>query len=195
MSVKNIIGPTILLSNGEYFDFMDPASSIWGLDEIADGLAKTCRFAGQCVGFYSVAEHSLLVAELVEPKHRLAALLHDAAEAFTGDITKPLKGMIPEFKAIEKRIEQAIFDRFGVPLPMPVEVKDADMMMLGVEQHHLMRNNDQWRGVKEAPAHKFWRVQPKRLTWEKARAAWLDAAAREVERQRLISLGYDVGAA
>lgn len=192
MSVRTIIGPTIPLSNGEYFDLLDPASGVWGPAEIADGLAKCCRFAGHCMGFYSVAEHSLLVAELVAPEHRLAALLHDAAEAFTGDITKPLKGLLPEFKAIEDRIERAIFDRFGVAWPMPPEVKAADMMMLGVEQQKLMCNRDAWTGTLPVPADKFWRVQPKNLPWERARKGWLCAVEREIERHRLFGLGYGV---
>lgn len=67
------------------------------------------------------------------PEHAFAALMHDAAEAFVGDVTRPLKQMLPEFKAIERAVEDAIFIRYGVPRPMPRAVKQADLRVLAAE--------------------------------------------------------------
>jgi 5'-nucleotidase len=100
-------GPTIMLQSGAWFDFRAPKSSNFTIEDIAHGLANICRYAGQCRKFYSVAEHSILVSE-VAVGFELEALLHDAAEAFMGDITRPLKQMLPEYKKIEDEVETAI---------------------------------------------------------------------------------------
>jgi hypothetical protein len=143
-TVRKIVGPTILLYSGEYFDFLDPEHSVFAIEDVAQGLAQTCRFAGQSSRFYSVAEHSVHMSYAVPPEHAYAALMHDAAEAFIGDMSKPLKDLLPEYKAIEKRIEAAVFARFEVPNPMPPCIKEYDIRMLATEQQQIMRNNDGW---------------------------------------------------
>lgn len=137
IAVNVAVGPRMMLRSGAWFDFLDPESSDFTIEDIAAGLSKTCRYAGQCNAFYSVAEHSLLVCDVL-PQHAFAALMHDAAEAFIGDVTRPLKQLLPEFKRIEARVEDAIFERFGVPAPMPKEVKHADLRVLAAEQMQLM---------------------------------------------------------
>jgi uncharacterized protein len=137
IAVNVAVGPRMMLRSGAWFDFLDPESSDFTIEDIASGLSKTCRYAGQCDSFYSVAEHSLLVSDMV-PQHAYAALMHDAAEAFIGDVTRPLKQLLPEFKRIEAHVEHAIYERFGVPMPMPKEVKQADLRVLAAEQMQLM---------------------------------------------------------
>src|ERR1043165_2313879 len=110
IAVKVGIGPTIMLHSGAWLDFCEPASSEFTIEDIAHGLANICRYSGQCKDFYSVAEHSILVSETAKG-FELEALLHDAAEAFLGDITRPLKQMHPDYKRIENDVERAILDR------------------------------------------------------------------------------------
>lgn len=144
-------GPTILLNSGAYFSFEHPELSNFTLDDVAHGLAMTCRFAGQCPRFYSVAEHSVHVSHLVPPALAWDALMHDAAEAFICDMAKPLKELLPDYKVIEKRVEAAIAARFGLATAMPPEIKMADVQMLRAEQAQLMRNNDDWHWTFDVP--------------------------------------------
>lgn len=100
-----------------------------------------------CEGFgshNSVAQHSVIASKHVPGPDAYAALMHDAAEAFVGDMAKPLKDLCPEYREIEKRVEAAVFQRFGVPLPLPPSVKEIDTVMLATEQRELMRNRDDW---------------------------------------------------
>lgn len=153
-TVRRIVGPTILLNSGSYFDFVDPAGCTFTIDDVAHGLSMTCRFAGQCRDFYSVAQHSVLLSEIVPEEDAYAGLMHDAAEAFVEDMSRPLKDLVAEYRVVEKRVEAAVFARFGVPCPLPASVKEADIVMLATEQRQLMRNRDDWnytRGRATAP--------------------------------------------
>jgi uncharacterized protein len=153
VAVKVGVGPTIMLHSGAWFDFCAPTSSQFTIEDIAHGLANICRYSGQCRRFYSVAEHSILVSETAKG-FELEALLHDAAEAFLGDITRPLKQMLPEYKRIEADVERAILDRFGLIGPLPPQVKQADLRVLAAEQKQIMpEGTDGWvRGQKVEPA-------------------------------------------
>lgn len=139
-----IDGVTILTADGVYFDFDNPATGVT-LNTIARGLANTCRFGGQCDPFYSVAEHSVWVSRLVPEKYALAGLFHDAAEAFIGDMPRPLKEVLPDYQAVEARVEAAIFPLLGLPIELPNAVKRADVVMLATEQRALMNCRDHWK--------------------------------------------------
>ncbi|HAV79570.1 MAG TPA: hypothetical protein DCX55_02475, partial [Erythrobacter sp.] len=126
-----------MLASGKRFDLLDPSGSDFDIDDVAHGLAHVCRYAGQCRKFYSVAEHSILVSETVAD-FAYEALLHDAAEAFIGDITRPLKQLLPDYKAIEADIEEAINERFGLSKAAKPVIKEADLRVLAAEQMQVM---------------------------------------------------------
>lgn len=153
VAVKVGIGPTIMLRSGAWLDFCSPATSEFTIEDIAHGLANICRYSGQCSSFYSVAEHSILVSDTAVG-FEFEALLHDAAEAFLGDITRPLKQMLPDYKRIEADVERVILDRFGIVGSLPPQVKQADLRVLAAEQKQIMpEGTDGWvRGQKVDPA-------------------------------------------
>lgn len=186
IAVRVDVGPSIMLQSGAWFDFAAPQSSPFTVEDIAHGLANICRYSGQCTRFYSVAEHCLLVSETAVG-FELEALLHDAAEAFLGDITRPLKQMLPDYKRIEGEVERAIFSRFGIQAPLPREVKQADLRVLATEQRQIMpRGTDEWlRGQDVVPAP----IVVRHLPPEEAKRAWLERfEALYVPRSRVNSL-------
>lgn len=112
--------------------------------DIAHHLSLICRFNGACRKFYSVAQHSVLVAYLVPKEDKLAALLHDASEAYMADVIRPIKYSIPELKKIEDRIEVKILAKFKCYGADWEAIKRADNIMLATEARDLMKRTDGW---------------------------------------------------
>jgi len=128
----------ILTRTGRRFDLLMPKASQVSTLDIAHALANICRFNGHTSRHYSVAQHSLLVSSIVPAEHQLAALLHDATEAYVGDMVRPLKQVMPEYQKIEQRIWLAICERFDIAPELPESVKEADMIALATERAQLM---------------------------------------------------------
>lgn len=132
---------TIKASSGTYVDLLNPDPATIRLVDIAAALSKVCRFGGHCPQFYSVAEHCVLATELAQSfrindlKTLFAILLHDAAEAYIGDMVKPLKVMMPQYQEAETRIEKAIEQKFDIRFAdyEPV-IKRFDRAMLKAEK-------------------------------------------------------------
>lgn len=133
-------GPVLIhTASGLTLDLLDPDPACIQLEDIASGLAHVCRFAGQCSRFYPVAQHSVLCSQVVAPEHARWALLHDATEAYLGDIPRPVKSLCPEYRQLEARLHLAVARRFGLAQRMPDEVHAADTAMLVAEWAVLMR--------------------------------------------------------
>jgi len=123
---------------GRKFYPMDPRPEDIDVRDIAHALSLLCRFNGHVRRFYSVAEHCVLMSRAVPEQHALYALLHDATEAYVGDMIRPLKGSMPHYREAEDRVMDAIAERFGLPGVMPAEVHDADNRILLTERDALM---------------------------------------------------------
>src|SRR5918993_1306727 len=119
--------------SGRRLDLLDPSPMDIEIEDIAHGLARVARWNGQTIGAhaFSVAQHSVVVEEIVahiqpdvEPRWRLAALLHDASEYVIGDMISPFKAALGyDYRLFEERLENAIHVRFGLPAKTPVPVK------------------------------------------------------------------------
>jgi hypothetical protein len=97
-----------------------------------------CGFGGHCLRFYSVAEHSVLLARKVSAENRLWALLRDASEAYLVDVPRPLKPFLVGYREAEEKIMRAVCERFGLLAEMPAEVKELDTRILTDEMQQNM---------------------------------------------------------
>lgn len=129
---------------GGLFWVLDPHPDDVRIEDIAHALAMKCRYGGHCKQFYSVAQHSYLLADqlaksgITDNRVLLTGLLHDAAEAYTADIPRPVKQLIPEFKEVEVRVERVIAEKFNLIYPFPQGIKLFDTRMLETERRDLM---------------------------------------------------------
>lgn len=142
--MKNVSGPSIILSDESYFNFLEPEKCSFSLRVIAHALSNICRFGGHCPQYYSVAQHSVYVSQLVPSEYAFQGLMHDSAEAFVGDVCKPLKDLLPDFKIVEDNVERALFELYSLSLPLDPSIKEADIVMLATEQKQLFGNEDTW---------------------------------------------------
>jgi hypothetical protein len=124
--------------SGRKFWPQDPRSEDLDITDIAHALAHQCRYGGHCSGFYSVAEHCVLLSNLVAPAHAKWALLHDASEAYLVDIPRPAKAALAGYHELEERIMRVVATRYDLVWPMPAAVATADTAMLTDEKLALM---------------------------------------------------------
>jgi uncharacterized protein len=129
----------VLTHSGHRLDLRDPDPSLIRLEDVAHGLAWCRRFAGTGI---SVAEHSILCARRAreqgeDPEVVTALLLHDAAEAFTGDVIHPVKALIVGMRKLEKALDAAILAALDLPTDLiernHATVKVYDTWAYGVE--------------------------------------------------------------
>lgn len=129
---------------GRQFWPLDPRPEEIFIEDIAHALSMQCRYAGHCKKFYSVAEHSVILAEYVPAPFKLWALLHDASEAYLTDIPRPLKGDLAGYRALEDRVMLAVCQRFGLSDDMPSIVAEADDRIIGDERSNLSNPWVEW---------------------------------------------------
>lgn len=163
--------------SGRKFWPLDPRPEEVDLNDIAHALSNLCRFAGHSLEFYSVAQHSVLVSQIVPPKAALWGLLHDAAEAYCVDLPRPIKHDpgAAWYREVEQRIMCAVCERFGLAPVQPASVSWADQVLLSTERRDLMTHSPGWH-VHERPLIK--RIEP-----------WAPKEARHQFIQRAEELG------
>ncbi len=138
-------GQWIQTFTGLCFWPLDPRPEEIRIEDIAHALSLQCRFNGHCRAFYSVAQHSVLVAELVErfqPEAALAGLLHDASEAYLSDLPRPLKNEpdMAFYLEAEARLQEVVHVRFELDGELSRRIVEwADDVLLATEARDLMR--------------------------------------------------------
>ena len=129
---------TIKTHEGLWLDVLDPDPTQIGIADIAHSLSLTARFNGHTDELYSVAQHSVNVSWDVPTEDALWGLMHDAAEAYIGDLASPIKQAFPEFQAMEDWLLEVIGRRFGLAWPVPLSVWEADKRAVEREMYYLM---------------------------------------------------------
>jgi hypothetical protein len=145
--------------SGRKFSLIDPQPEDVDIGDVIDALGKIVRFGGHCHGTYTVLQHSVHVAELCNQEFRFDGLMHDAPEAYYGDITRPMKivlrelsnGRTDEWMA---RIDRVVSEALGYQWPTPEAVKYVDAIMLASEARDLM-----------GPPPEPWVALPPPVTW------------------------------
>lgn len=157
------IGDWIQTRYGRKFHLLDPRPEDFSVFDIAHALSNVCRFTGHVSKFYSVAEHSVRVADLIAEwkfgkEEQYAGLMHDVTEAYISDMARPFK-QLAEFRfyrEIEDKLMGSLAPAMGVEYPFPWMVKQADEVLLGTEARDLMGTPiDGWHFRYEHLDHKI----------------------------------------
>jgi hypothetical protein len=125
---------------GRKFWPMDPRADEVFIEDIAHSLSLQCRYAGHCHRFYSVAEHSVLIARHLRWEGvdvALWALLHDASEAYLVDVPRPVKPYLGGYREAEAKVMAVVSARFDLANEMPAVVHEADNRIIADELANL----------------------------------------------------------
>jgi 5'-deoxynucleotidase YfbR-like HD superfamily hydrolase len=132
----------IRTNSGLFINVFDPKRDVIAIEDIAHALASIPRFGGHLNRHYSVAQHSVMCMMRVKSlEDKKAALMHDASEAYLGDIPTPIKAKLPEYKTCEHNLMLMIADKFGFEYPLNEVVKEVDARMLQIEWENLVLDN------------------------------------------------------
>ncbi len=177
-------GDWIQVRSGGRFYPLDPRPEEVFIEDVAFALSNVTRFSGHCE-FYSVAQHSVLVSRHCDQADALFGLLHDSAEAYICDLSRPVKQSLRRagivvFDTIEGAIMDAVCQRFGLPLIQPESVDRADVLLLATEARDLM-----------APLTPGWRhtVENGYPVLEERIVPWTPLKARQEFLARFAELG------
>ena len=156
------------------------------LFDIAHALSMKCRYTGHCHQFHSIAQHSVMVSQMLEVmkasvEEQYIGLMHDTSEAYLPDVASPIKGSIPGYREIEHRLERVIAEAFNYEFPFPKSVKVADAEAFRHEYRQIMKPLDWWKG------------DPPRYDWGVIEE-WQPFMARErfLQRHRRLAAERDV---
>jgi hypothetical protein len=157
--------------SGKFYFPCDPRVEDVKIEDIAHHLSMQCRYAGACIDFDSVAEHSWGASYVDEEEDALEKLMHDAAEAYIQDWIRPMKylpELMPIYLELERKNEKVIAERFQLRWPWSPAVKHADEVMVNMEMRDNLANKNKgaMHDEKEVPPHIFMR------NWSPRQAKW-----------------------
>lgn len=137
--IENLYTPRCIRTfTGKYVNIFDPKPEMFCIEDVAHALSQIPRFGGHLPEFHSVAQHVVMVCDLVPKEFKFEALNHDDTEAYILDMPKPIKIEIPQYNDIEHKLAKFIAPIFGYKYPFSKEIHDADRAMLEAEWELLM---------------------------------------------------------
>lgn len=157
---------------GKNLDLANPDPRQICIEDVAHHLAKLDRYNGAGHWSYSVGQHSLLVAETLPPEYKLQGLLHDATEAYLGDVVSPLKAMLPEYRKIEQNVMSAICKSFEITFPRPKIIKRADQAVMAAEMEQVVKWPDLAKRPELPPPPKG--VVIKAMPWQEVKQVFME---------------------
>ena len=158
--------PTITTYRGIRMNPVEPRAEDINIQDIAHALSMVCRGGGHVKSFFSVAQHCLICAEEarlrgLSARVQLGALLHDGSEAYMSDLVRPVKEQIPQYRTIENRLIDTIWDSF-IPGETLTEderrmIKEIDDDAMSWDMKILLGDeiNQNYRNLRELPEHRF----------------------------------------
>lgn len=158
----------IVTYTGKTFDLINPSPNMICIEDIAHALANICRYTGHVSKFYSVAQHCVLMAESDLPGNSLVRLLHDSAEAYIGDISRPWKQNlhVADFNRPISIHESGILYNISIALGFSIiinlDIKEADNRMMATEIRDLMRYNAEFDPI----INNYKPLPDKIISWE-----------------------------
>lgn len=170
---------------GRKFDLVHPRPREVDIRDIALGLSRCARFSGMTKNFLSVAEHSVNVAELLREWRapytvQLFGLLHDATEAYLGDVVRPLKKLLPSYKLLELRMERAILRGLGLKNLLRLSQDDLKLVKRADDMIAVSERRDQVNFRKDMPLRDFcdferkpWARRIRGMEWKPAQKLFL----------------------
>jgi hypothetical protein len=129
---------SIRTNSGTFVNVFDTNPDSIKIEDIAHALSRLPRFGGHLNRHYSVAQHSVLCAQMAKTKKdKKAALLHDGSEAFLLDMPTPIKARMGEYKQYEDKLMTIIFKKYDLEWPLSNNIKKIDRKMLLIEWDNL----------------------------------------------------------
>jgi 5'-deoxynucleotidase YfbR-like HD superfamily hydrolase len=192
--------PWMLTASGRKMYFLHPELDAINIRDIAVQLGNLCRFTGAVSQFHSVAQHSVMVARLVECilddegvdsetseywDQILAALLHDSEETYVNDLSSPLKVAIRgRYAWIADSIRRKVFEKHSVDYDyFNQTVKDADNIAILIERFYFMPQHDDWPGT---PAAEMIYARPEYQDPHKATGEFMKAWSRAIRKRNAL---------
>lgn len=138
--------PWIQTYTGKKFYLLEPKPHMFDIRDIAHALSMICRFNGHIKSFYSVAEHSVYVSRIARQGMKLSALMHDAAEAYVGDMVSPLKHSLAgdEYAKVEDNLMKVMSEVFDFKYPLDPYIHLCDKVQLMAEARELLEHTPDW---------------------------------------------------
>jgi uncharacterized protein len=162
------------------FRFVEP---VLDLRAAAHSLAQVNRYNGHGRFPFSVATHSVLVSLLMEEVtggDPFEGLWHDRTEYIMSDIPAPIKPMLPDWKALDRRVDAAFAEQLGLPAEKSKECHDADILALFIEAYQLMPSKGE--GWSDPHGHRPWALKLRKQGWKISEIDWRQSRDIFVQR-------------